>query len=171
MSCPEASPCVRCGRCGAPPEPTQAMCAELDALLCQRHPRLFAERGARADSSPMARGFECGDGWFALIDALCERLQAETDEAGAPQVVAAQVKAKLGTLRFRTHGPVSGAQRALIRMAEVMSSRLCAQCGAALPGVPAQLTTQLPTPEPRRCSQAGGAQRDPSPRSTHAPKT
>lgn len=48
----------------------------------------------------MSRGFECDDGWFDIIDVLCERIQFLIDHNDRPQVVAQQVKEKFGTLRF-----------------------------------------------------------------------
>jgi len=48
---------------------------QLDDLLCQRYPKIFAERRAPKDTSGMAWGIMCGDGWFDLLDALCSTLQ------------------------------------------------------------------------------------------------
>ncbi|WP_143754674.1 hypothetical protein [Caballeronia concitans] len=74
-----------------------------------------------------ARGFECGDGWFDLIDALCVQLQAATKN-GAPQVVATQVKEKFGRLRFYSCGQ-NDEQEGMIELAEAISARLCEVCG------------------------------------------
>ena len=35
---------------------------ELEELLCQRYPELFAERTLSPEVSCMGRGMECGDG-------------------------------------------------------------------------------------------------------------
>ena len=102
------------------------MSPELDELLCVRYPLIFADRN-RPDSS-MGRGFECGDGWFDIIDVLCESMQYLIDGDSAPQVVAMQVKEKLGTLRFRVKG-ASPEIRGMIRMAESISGRICELCG------------------------------------------
>jgi len=72
-------------------------------------------------------GFECGDGWYELIDALCLNLQHATKD-GAPQVVATQVKEKYGALSFCTQG-VNDEQDGMIALAETMSARLCDVCG------------------------------------------
>lgn len=106
-----------------------AMSPELDRKLCERHPKIFANRHGDPDSTAMCRGFECGDGWYALIDALCGALQRETDLGNAPQLVAAQVKEKFGTLRFYTRH-ASERQRGMIQLAEAMSARICEVCGA-----------------------------------------
>ena len=76
------------------------MTPALDALLCQRHPQLFQHRHADPQTCAMGWGLQCGDGWFDLIDILCESLQQETEHGDAPQAVAMQVKQKWGRLRF-----------------------------------------------------------------------
>jgi hypothetical protein len=101
---------------------------ELDVLLCQRYPKIFAERRGSIQETCMAWGFSCGDGWFTLIDALCERLQFWTDRNKAPQVVAAQVKEKFGTLSFYVDG-ANDVQRGMIWMAGALSAHICEMCG------------------------------------------
>lgn len=91
---------------------------KLDQLR-QRYPAIFAN---------LHWGFMCNDGWFDLIDVLCEQLQFATDRNGAPQVVAVQVKEKFGTLSFYTQN-ANKAQRGMIAMAAAMSARLCETCG------------------------------------------
>ncbi len=108
---------------------------ELDDLLCATYPKIFAER--QKEGSMMRYGFTCGDGWFNLIDGLCAYLQNLTDECGAPQVVATQVKEKFGQLRFYVkyitteNGglDITEKQRAAIEFAEFMSARTCDVCG------------------------------------------
>ncbi|MBU6436234.1 MAG: hypothetical protein KGJ44_01630 [Betaproteobacteria bacterium] len=102
---------------------------ELDALLCRRYPLIFAERDLPMTRTSMCWGFACGDGWFDLVDALCERLQFWTDHNQAPQVVAVQVKEKWGELRFYPRPPVSEEQWGMIWMAQAMSGRICEVCG------------------------------------------
>ena len=100
---------------------------ELDELLCQRYPLIFADRRRSIKESCMGWGFSGGDGWFDLIDTLCERLQFWTDRNGAPQVVAQQVKEKFGTLCFYPR-EANQTQRGMIYMAEALSARICDQC-------------------------------------------
>jgi hypothetical protein len=102
---------------------------ELDELLCKRYPLIFAERNLPMKETAMCWGFTCGDGWFDLIDTLCERLQSWTDHNKAPQVVAVQVKEKWGELCFYPSGGASEEQWGMINMAEAMSARICEQCG------------------------------------------
>lgn len=107
------------------------MSPELDDLLCTRHPKIFADRHRHHDRSAMGRGFEVCDGWFGLIDALCESLQFGTDHSDEPQVIAAQVKEKFGSLRFLAFS-VSSRQRGMIDFAEHLSQRICPECGEFL---------------------------------------
>jgi hypothetical protein len=117
---------------------------ELDKRLCEKYPKIFADRHADKRETCMCWGFSCGDGWFDLIDKLCNLLQWNTDKNRYPQVLATQVKEKFGTLRFyystgydeddKTEdsvayeriGQISGA----ISFAETMSSMICEECGA-----------------------------------------
>ncbi|WP_069268954.1 hypothetical protein [Paraburkholderia nodosa] len=106
---------------------------ELSRILRERYPLIFAVDLAVADMPDAMPsvfslwGFECGDGWFDLIDVLCARLQLATRH-GAPQVVVRQVKEKFGTLRFNASG-ADERQRGMIELAEMMSGRLCETCG------------------------------------------
>jgi hypothetical protein len=103
---------------------------ENDALLCERYPRIFAKRRASPSVSLMAFGFECGDGWFEIVDKLCAQLQAISDREGAPQLVATQVKEKFGTLHFYTSDATEEHMTA-IAAAQRDSARTCELCGHA----------------------------------------
>lgn len=85
----------------------------------------------------MCWGFDVGDGWYHLLDVLCEELQRETDQ-GAPQVVASQVKEKFGGLRFYVES-ANARQMAMIDIAEALSLRVCDVCGS--PGTLGESTT------------------------------
>lgn len=52
---------------------------ELDKLLCEKYPKIFRDRNAPMSETCMCWGFECGDGWFNIIDALCEMMQEHVD--------------------------------------------------------------------------------------------
>lgn len=102
---------------------------DLEALLCNAYPSIFL--GQRSSSSPaqMCWGIECGDGWFYILDVLCQRLQFFTEQHGAPQVIVSQIKEKWGGLRFYSKVALSPEQRAVVGMAQAMSFRVCDQCG------------------------------------------
>lgn len=120
---------------------------ELDKLLCERYPKIFADRYKPMTETAMCWGFSCGEGWFNIIDQLCANIQHHIDARNerrelllkdnphnlkipdhVPQVVAEQVKEKFGTLRFYYTGGdeyIHG----LTAMAESMSGVTCEQCG------------------------------------------
>ena len=82
----------------------------------------------------MCWGFECGDGWYQILDSLCANIQSHINwqnkqEEKVPQVVATQVKEKFGGLRFYYDGgddEISG----MVRMAESWAAHTCEECGA-----------------------------------------
>lgn len=47
---------------------------ELDEALCAKYPLIFQDRNADMRTTAMCWGFECGDGWYNLIDVLCSKL-------------------------------------------------------------------------------------------------
>jgi hypothetical protein len=82
---------------------------ELDKLLCERYPKMFVNRDKSMQETAMCWGFECGSGWFELINALCATIQNYIDNNSRPgkeipQVTVDQVKEKYGTLRFYASG-------------------------------------------------------------------
>lgn len=108
------------------------MSPELDKQLCDKYPKIFVNRNKSLQESCMHWGLEVGDGWYDLIDVLCEALtytfttsvqinkedaeplgiKPHIDRDGKafyyfsvkpPQVIADQVKEKFGTLRFYYH--------------------------------------------------------------------
>lgn len=76
----------------------------------------------------MAWGCQCGDGWFTLLNTLCERLQWWCDVYDWPQVELRQVKEKFGELRVHLQG-ASPEQRGMVEMARALSARVCDTCG------------------------------------------
>ena len=105
------------------------MRAELEALLFQRYPVMFGPYELVPNEYSMQWGFQCGDGWFDLIDTLCSNLQFLTDNANAPQVRVRQVKSKTGTLRFYFTGSGDEYARGLAHMASAYSALICEECG------------------------------------------
>ena len=96
------------------------MSPHLDESLCKKYPLIFANRHGSVMETLMCWGFDCGDGWYDLIDTLCGEIQHHIDNRKRnrevilkketfdsntlpeeiPQVVAVQVKEKFGSLRF-----------------------------------------------------------------------
>jgi hypothetical protein len=113
---------------------------ELDKLLCEKYPKMMVNRNAPMTETCMCWGFDCGDGWFNILDQLMGNIQNHIDwnnknfEKGyaqykqVPQVTLNQVKEKFGTLRFYYTGGddvIDG----MVRMAESMSGVTCEECG------------------------------------------
>lgn len=113
---------------------------ELDEALCSKYPKIFKDRHGDPKQTLMCFGFEVGDGWYNILDALCANIQHYTDWNNqnhakgfkqykeVPQVVAVQIKEKFGGLRFYYDGGddhISG----MVRMAESWASHTCEECG------------------------------------------
>lgn len=90
------------------------MTEEKTVLLTTKYPTLYRDNFC----------FECGDGWFKLIDQLSHLITSYDEE-----VIALQVKEKFAGLRFYVQlsdNYVDG----LITMAEEMSYGICEKCGS-----------------------------------------
>ena len=112
---------------------------EYDTYLCTTFPKMFVNRYKPMTETTMCWGFECGNGWYHIIRALCSNIQHHIDwrnrknelnpnQPIVPQVTVDQVKEKFGTLRFYYTGGddyIDG----LVSMAESMSGITCEQCG------------------------------------------
>lgn len=111
-----------------------AMRDELDKQLCEKYPKMMADRHAPMTETCMCWGFECGDGWFDILDHLMGNIQHHIDWKNrekeiVPQVVLEQVKEKFGTLRFYYRGG-DDYIHGMVAMAESMSGIMCEVCGA-----------------------------------------
>jgi hypothetical protein len=106
---------------------------ELDKLLCEKYPKMMVNRNKNMQETCMCWGFECGDGWFNILDQLMGNIQHHIDwknrkEEVVPQVTLDQVKEKFGGLRFYYTGGDEYI-RGLVSMAESMSEVTCESCG------------------------------------------
>ena len=52
---------------------------ELDKLLCEKYPKMMVNRNKGAMETCMCWGFECGDGWFNILDQLMGNIQHHID--------------------------------------------------------------------------------------------
>ena len=110
------------------------MSPELEAKLFEKYPKMFINHDKTPQQSCLAFGIETNDGWYELIDMLCENIQQlidaseKTGSPSIPQVIVDQVKEKFATLRFYYHGG-NGTIRGMVRFAESMSSIICETCG------------------------------------------
>ena len=108
---------------------------ELDSLLCSRYPEILANRYLPASETCMYWGFDCGDGWFNILDRLLHSIQHYTTRKNrrgqfVVPVTLDQVKEKLGTLSFYYTGGdevIAG----MVMLAGSMSAVTCEHCGNA----------------------------------------
>ena len=54
---------------------------ELDEALCAKYPLVFKDRNENMRVTAMCWGFECGDGWYNIIDILCGLLTSDYRQA------------------------------------------------------------------------------------------
>ena len=109
------------------------MNVELEELLAARWPDVFRGRDRPLTQSLMAFGCECGDGWYQLLDALCETLTEHASALGRLPPEFIQIKEKYATLRAYVGGGGDEYDDGAISMAEDLSARICEVTGA--PGV------------------------------------
>jgi hypothetical protein len=106
---------------------------ELDKLLCEKYPKMMVNRNLPMIETCMCWGFDCGDGWYNILNQLMGNIQHHIDWKNrngevVPQVTLDQVKEKFGTLRFYYTGGddvIDG----MVRMAESISGVTCEGCG------------------------------------------
>jgi hypothetical protein len=80
----------------------------------------------------MCWGITCGDGWYFLLDQLCDSIQSYIDNnkhLKIKQLEATQVKEKFGGLRFY-HNNSNEKLDGMIMLAECMSYSICELCGS-----------------------------------------
>jgi hypothetical protein len=106
---------------------------EYDEYLCKTYPKMMVNRNLPMTETCMCWGFECGDGWFQILNQLMGNIQHHLDWKNrdgevVPQVTLDQVKEKFGTLRFYYTGG-DDYIRGLVSMAESISGVTCETCG------------------------------------------
>jgi hypothetical protein len=52
---------------------------EKDEALCKKYPLIFSGRNQPMTETAMCWGFECGDGWYHILDNLCANIQNHID--------------------------------------------------------------------------------------------
>ena len=72
----------------------------LDEYLCKKYPKIFRDRHAPMTQTCLCWGFEHGDGWFFLIDALCSNIQNRIDNP--PYILAKTFQNWIGNLWNKT---------------------------------------------------------------------
>jgi len=133
------------------------MKAGLDKKLCSKYPKIFAQRHLPMTETAMCWGFDHQDGWYWLVDNLCDSIQRYVDnrnegvrirnkareegkevysDSDQPwkkeeewEVEATQVKEKFGGLRFYISGGDDYIY-GMIDFAEHLSYKICEKCGS-----------------------------------------
>jgi hypothetical protein len=91
----------------------------LTQILLDKYPKLF--------SNEQFWGFECGDGWYDILDHLCGAIKEHTYDGD--DLYVDQIKEKFGRLRFylsKEDDVIHG----MVTLAEYMSGHTCEMCGA-----------------------------------------
>lgn len=102
---------------------------ELEQKLFDKYPKIFSKKDEESNDNLMYFGFEHNDGWYWLIDNLCNTIQNYKNfDSRRSQVVAVQVKEKFGTLRFYVETSNEFVE-GIIKFAEDLSGTICEMCG------------------------------------------
>ena len=104
----------------------------LQDALYAAYPALFRQRSLPPTESSMARGIECGDGWYGILDGLCDVLMTHGHQARHSPIEATQVKEKFAGLRFSKYGDCDWCEGA-IQFASAISCHTCEETGR--PGI------------------------------------
>lgn len=107
---------------------------ELEKELYKKYPWTAPVPREDGEGTTMMFGFECADGWYGLIEQLCEGIQRQLDlhrnEGWAREFCLLQAKEKFGGLRFYVSPRQSIPEiENLIRLASDRSERTCELCG------------------------------------------
>lgn len=72
--------------------------------LIKKYPKLYGDPDPEGERKHYMQdgGFECGDGWFKLLDKLSAKIQAYLKENPIEGFYVQQVKSKFGGLRYYT---------------------------------------------------------------------
>jgi hypothetical protein len=73
---------------------------ELDEALCEKYPLVFKDRNGNMQHTAMCWGFDCGDGWYNIIDVLCGLLTS--DYRGAKSRYEHLVEVGVGNVLYGT---------------------------------------------------------------------
>ena len=91
---------------------------DLTQKLLDKYPKLF--------SNQQFWGFECGDGWYDILDHLCGAITQYTHDPD--EVYVDQIKEKFGRLRFYLSRE-DNVMQGMVTLAEYMSGHICEICG------------------------------------------
>lgn len=101
---------------------------ELERALLKKYPMIFSGVDPN-HGSDMPWGIECGDGWYLILERLCQEIRGRVVKHHAPQVKFTQIKEKFGELRIYYSGCDKHVDE-LIDLAVIASKSVCEMCGA-----------------------------------------
>jgi len=113
---------------------------ELQNQLFEKYPEIFSNRLKSPTESCMSMGIECGNGWYDLINSICQIVESLNKNikdrnrliAGNNETIIDfkfdQIKEKFGGLRAYYSGG-NDYIRGLVSMAETISYKTCEVCG------------------------------------------
>jgi len=107
------------------------MRAELENKLYAAYPALYAQHTLPMDQTNMCWGFQCGDGWYNLIDRLSfdiAKIIATNEQLDPKLCTVSCVKEKFGGLRFHI-GCATEEILKLVSKASEESFKICETCG------------------------------------------
>lgn len=99
--------------------------------LIEKYPKIFKTDNQYTSFAQF--GFECGDGWYNILDTLCNHIQTHIDNSlklgiTIEQVQISQVKEKFGGLRFYYDGGDKIIQN-YVNFTEQLSEQICELSG------------------------------------------
>jgi hypothetical protein len=95
---------------------------DLESDLRSRFPAAF--------QAPPHFRYDCGEGWFAIVETLCTLLSHANERGGHAPTYLAEAVEKMGTLRVLVAGRDSRTNE-WITFAEQHAARTCEICGAS----------------------------------------
>ena len=111
---------------------------ELQNKLVEKYPEFFEYlKDHKGPLVPIVFGFECGDGWYVILDALMAEIKNHLEnknrndkDSKVPHTLEIlQIKEKYGGLCFYVGGADSETY-GMIRLAESLSYKICELCGS-----------------------------------------
>jgi hypothetical protein len=103
---------------------------ELEDKLFNKYKKLFPYGRDDVNENLMCFGFECGDGWYNILDVLFENIVGVLGDKYNATVV--RVKSRFAVLMVNTgglHNDIYETIHNLIIGAKLQSSRTCEMCG------------------------------------------
>lgn len=115
---------------------------ELEQALIQQYPILYQDYSKDMTETCMCWGFECGNGWYDLINDLSKKIEGINNFNLGFKIIADQVKEKYGTLRFYYH---TETDEGLTDSQQDLNNKLCALIDDAieLAGIKTEYTCEV----------------------------